>query len=332
MTDDVMLEVTNLVKHFPVRAGFVQRRRIGQVRAVDGVDLQVLRGQTLALVGESGCGKSTTARAVIRLLEPTAGRITLDGVDIMGLSRDGLRRARREMQVVFQDPYASLNPRMTVRQILAEKYRLLGSEVTTSTIPQLLERVGLSPEHADRYPHEFSGGQRQRVGIARAISLEPSFIVLDEPVSALDVSIQAQVINLLEDLQDDLGLTYLFIAHDLSVVRHIADRVAVMYLGRIVEIAGQDELFDHPRHPYTRALISAVPVPDPDVERQREHIVLRGDVITPVERPSGCPFRSRCWRFEELSGEDQDRCIEEAPLLAPAAPALDHEAACHYPV
>ncbi|MGB3444196.1 MAG: ABC transporter ATP-binding protein [Actinophytocola sp.] len=325
-----MLEVSNLVKHFPIRSGVFFKRTIGQVKAVDGIDLNVYRGQTVALVGESGCGKSTTARAILRLLEPTSGRIVLDGVDVSGLNKNDLRRARRDMQIVFQDPYASLNPRMTIRQILTEKYQLLGQEVNRKTIGTLLDTVGLAEEYADRYPHEFSGGQRQRVGIARAIAMNPKFIVLDEPVSALDVSIQAQIVNLLEDLQDELELTYLFIAHDLSVVRHIADRVAVMYLGSVVEIADRDDLFDRPHHPYTQALISAVPIPDPKLERRRERIVLRGDVPNPANPPSGCRFRTRCWKFEQLSESDQRRCIEEPPPLYDVAGTPGHQASCHF--
>ncbi|HEX2131568.1 MAG TPA: oligopeptide/dipeptide ABC transporter ATP-binding protein [Actinophytocola sp.] len=325
-----VLEVTDLVKHFPIRGGLVGRRPTGFVQAVNGISLNVARGETVALVGESGCGKSTTARAILRLLEPTSGQIRLDGVDVMALNQKELRRARRDMQIVFQDPYASLNPRMTIRQTLSEKYDLLGSQMTRSTISDLLDTVGLAEEYADRYPHEFSGGQRQRIGIARAIALNPKFIVLDEPVSALDVSIQAQIINLLEDLQDELGLTYLFIAHDLSVVRHIADRVAVMYLGSVVEIADRDELFDRPHHPYTQALISAVPIPDPRVERQRERIVLRGDVPNPANPPSGCRFRTRCWKFEQLSESDARRCVEEPPPLYEIGGNPRHQASCHY--
>jgi len=325
-----MLQVRNLVKHFPIRSGVFFKRTIGQVKAVDGITLDVHRGQTVALVGESGCGKSTTARAILRLVEPTAGQVTLDGVNVTGLGKEALRKARRDMQIVFQDPYASLNPRMTIRQILSEKYRLLGAPVTRKTISDLLDTVGLAEEYADRYPHELSGGQRQRVGIARAIAMNPKFIVLDEPVSALDVSIQAQIVNLLEDLQDELELTYLFIAHDLSVVRHIADRVAVMYLGSVVEIADRDDLFDRPHHPYTQALISAVPIPDPKLERRRERIVLRGDVPNPANPPSGCRFRTRCWKFEQLSESDQKRCIEEPPPLYDITGPAGHQAACHF--
>ena len=317
-----VLEVTDLVKHFPIRGGLMGRRPIGYVQAVNGISLNVNRGQTVALVGESGCGKSTMARAVLRLIEPTSGSVLLDGVDVCSLQPRELRRARRDMQIVFQDPYASLNPRMTIRQILTEKYRLLGSEVTSSTISDLLDTVGLAEEYADRYPHEFSGGQRQRIGVARALALRPRLIVCDEPVSALDVSIQAQIVNLLEDLQDELGLTYLFIAHDLSVVRHIADRVAVMYLGHVVEIADRDDLFDRPHHPYTQALISAVPIPDPRLERQRERIVLRGDVPNPANPPSGCRFRTRCWKAQDICSQ------EEPPLVPHGSGGL--VSACHF--
>jgi peptide/nickel transport system ATP-binding protein len=330
LNGSVMLEVKDLVKHFPIRSGIFIKRVIGHVKAVDGISLTVHRGQTVALVGESGCGKSTTARAILRLVEPTSGSVSLDGVDVTKLGKDKLRKARREMQIIFQDPYASLNPRMTIRQILSEKYQLLGSNLTKSTISDLLDTVGLAEEYADRYPHEFSGGQRQRIGIARAIALNPKFVVLDEPVSALDVSIQAQIVNLLEDLQDELGLTYLFIAHDLSVVRHISDRVAVMYLGSIVEIADRDDLFDRPYHPYTQALISAVPIPDPKVERMRQTIVLRGDVPNPANPPSGCRFRTRCWKFEQLSESERQVCINERPPLDLVPGAVSHQAACHY--
>jgi peptide/nickel transport system ATP-binding protein len=325
-----MLEVKDLVKHFPIRSGVFVKRVIGHVKAVDGISLTVHKGQTVALVGESGCGKSTTARAILRLVDPTSGSVNLDGVDVTKLGKDKLRKARRDMQIIFQDPYASLNPRMTIRQILSEKYQLLGSNLTKSTISDLLDTVGLAEEYADRYPHEFSGGQRQRIGIARAIALNPKFVVLDEPVSALDVSIQAQIVNLLEDLQDELGLTYLFIAHDLSVVRHISDRVAVMYLGGIVEIADRDDLFDRPYHPYTQALISAVPIPDPKVERLRQTIVLRGDVPNPANPPSGCRFRTRCWKFEQLSESERQVCINEPPPLNLVPGAISHRAACHY--
>ncbi len=323
-----LLQVTDLKKHFPIRSGIVFQRQIGAVQAVDGVSFSVKKGETLALVGESGCGKSTTARTVLRLLEPTAGKIFFDGQDITTVSPRGLRRLRREMQIVFQDPYASLNPRMTVRATLREPFRIHGLP-EKGVVDDLLERVGLAPEHAGRYPHEFSGGQRQRVGIARAISLNPKLVVCDEPVSALDVSIQAQVINLLEDLQKDLGLTYLFIAHDLSVVRHIATNVAVMYLGTIVELADRDTLFERPSHPYTQALISAVPIPDPQKERSRERILITGDVPSPANPPSGCRFRTRCQVFAgELSEDERERCINEQPLLIDRGQG--HPVACHY--
>ena len=323
-----LLEVENLEKHFPVTRGIVLRRQIGTVKAVDGVSFSVDRGQTVALVGESGCGKSTTARAVLQLLQPTGGSVRFDGEELTKADHDRLRELRREMQIVFQDPYASLNPRMTVRNILTEPFKIHGID-PGDRVAELLSLVGLAPEHENRYPHEFSGGQRQRVGIARAIALDPRLVVCDEPVSALDVSIQAQVLNLLEDIQDRLGLAYLFIAHDLSVVRHIADRVCVMYLGAIVEEAATDDVFESPSHPYTQALISAVPVADPRIERVRVPILLTGDVPSPVDPPSGCRFRTRCPKFaNDLTEAEQQRCVEEPPPLVDHG--TGHPAACHY--
>ena len=324
-----VVTVTDLVKHFPIRSGLLIQRQVGAVQAVNGLSLEIEPGTTLSIVGESGCGKSTAARAILRLHEPTSGTVTIGDREITALRPEELRKAREDMQIVFQDPYASLNPRLTIRQILAEKYHLLGGEFTEDTISDLLDTVGLSAEYADRYPHEFSGGQRQRVGIARAIALNPKFVVLDEPVSALDVSIQAQILNLLERLQDEFGLTYLFIAHDLSVVRHISDRVAVMYLGQVVEIADRDDLFERPQHPYTQALISAVPIPDPAVERARERILVSGDVPSPANPPSGCRFRTRCWKHLELSDSDKERCITEPPPLRATGEEL-HDVACHF--
>jgi oligopeptide/dipeptide ABC transporter ATP-binding protein len=323
-----LLEVSGLTKHYPVTSGILFRHQIGTVKAVDGISLSVDRGETLALVGESGCGKSTTARAVLRLIEPTAGSVRFDGEELTEASTERLRELRREMQIVFQDPYASLNPRMPVRTILTEPFKIHGID-PGDRVAELLSLVGLAPEHEGRYPHEFSGGQRQRVGIARAIALDPKLVVCDEPVSALDVSIQAQVLNLLEDIQDRLGLAYLFIAHDLSVVRHIADRVAVMYLGAIVEEASTDDLFEAPSHPYTQALISAVPVPDPRKERVREPILLAGDVPSPLDPPSGCRFRTRCPKFaSDLTEDEQRRCCDEPPELVDRG--TGHPAACHY--
>jgi len=323
-----LLEVTDLVKHFPVTRGILMRHQIGTVKAVDGVSFSVDRGQTVALVGESGCGKSTTARTVLRLIEPTGGSVRFDGEELTEASTDRMRTLRREMQIVFQDPYASLNPRMPVRTILTEPFKIHGLD-PGDRVSELLALVGLAPEHETRYPHEFSGGQRQRVGIARAIALDPKLVVCDEPVSALDVSIQAQVLNLLEDIQDRLGLAYLFIAHDLSVVRHIADRVCVMYLGAIVEEAQTDDLFEAPSHPYTQALISAVPVADPRKERVRTPILLSGDPPSPLNPPSGCRFRTRCPKFaNELTEAERQRCIDEPPPLRDHG--TGHPAACHY--
>ena len=315
-----LLEVEGLVKHYPVPGG--------AVRALDGISFSANRGETLALVGESGCGKSTTARSVLRLVEPTAGVVRFDGEDVGAASPKRLRALRREMQIVFQDPSGSLNPRMTVGTLLSEPFRVHGVD-EAGNVDRLLDLVGLAPEHAGRYPHELSGGQRQRVGIARAIALGPKLVVCDEPVSALDVSIQAQVLNLLEDLQRDLRLAYLFIAHDLSVVRHISHRVAVMYLGSIVEVADGDTLFERPSHPYTHALISGVPVPDPVRERARPRVIVRGDVASPADPPGGCRFRTRCPKFAaDLAEFERRRCVEEAPALVDRGQG--HPAACHY--
>ena len=293
-----LLEVKGLRMHFPVTEGTVARRRVGEVKAVDGVDFTVHRGETLGLVGESGCGKTTTGRCILRLEKPTAGEILYDGVDIAGLDRKALTALRRRIQVIFQDPYSSLNPRMKVGDIIAEPMYVHAIQPDAgkraARVRELLSVCGLNSGFADRYPHEMSGGQRQRVGIARALALEPEFIVCDEPVSALDVSIQAQVVNLLEDLRARFGLTYLFIAHDLSVVRHLCQRVAVMYLGRIVELADSDELFDNPQHPYTKALLAAVPVPDPTIEQARDFRPVQGEVPSPINPPSGCVFHPRC--------------------------------------
>jgi oligopeptide/dipeptide ABC transporter ATP-binding protein len=316
-----LLSVRGLTKHFPIRKGII-RRITGAVRAVDGVSLDVARGETLAVVGESGCGKTTAGRSILRLIEPTSGTVRFDGVDVLALGRDDLRALRRKMQIIFQDPFSSLNPRMTVGAIVREGltiHKLAEGAAADARVRQLLQEVGLRPEYASRYPHEFSGGQRQRVGIARALSVEPRFIVCDEPVSALDVSVQAQVINLLQDLQRDRGLTYLFIAHDLSVVEHIADRVAVMYLGKIVELASADDLYREPLMPYTQALLSAVPIPDPTTKRER--IVLRGDVPSPANPPPGCVFHPRCHHPQR-----DEACTRIVPPLEAKAPG--HWVAC----
>jgi oligopeptide/dipeptide ABC transporter ATP-binding protein len=327
---DALLQVTDLQKHFPVMRGVVFRHSVGAVQAVDGIDFAIAAGQTLGLVGESGCGKTTTGRLLTRLLEPTGGRIMFDGRDITHLSMGAMRPLRRDIQMIFQDPYSSLNPRHTVGTIVSAPFRLQGVQTERGVkreVQELLELVGLNPEHYNRYPHEFSGGQRQRIGIARTLALKPKLIVADEPVSALDVSIQAQVVNLLEDLQQELSLTYVVIAHDLSVVRHISDTVAVMYLGKLVEVAGRDELYATPRHPYTVALMSAVPVPEPvrgegGTRERRERIRLTGDVPSPLNPPPACRFHTRCWKAQEV-------CRTVEPPLAELVPG--HKVACHFP-
>jgi oligopeptide transport system ATP-binding protein len=323
-SDEILLRVDNLVKHFPITQGIIVQRQVGAVHAVDGVTFNVRRGETLGLVGESGCGKSTTGRTILQLYRPTSGSVIFDGVDLVQLKGEDLRKMRRKMQMIFQDPYASLNPRMTVGEIIGEPliiHNVAKGKEVQERVESLLELVGLNPAFENRYPHEFSGGQRQRIGVARALALQPELIICDEPISALDVSIQAQVVNLLEDLQKQFNLTYLFIAHDLSMVRHISNRVAVMYLGTIVELANRKELYADPLHPYTQALLSAVPIPDPVVEEDRQRIILQGDVPSPVNPPSGCHFRTRCAFAKEI-------CAEQKPEWREIKP--EHFVACHF--
>jgi oligopeptide transport system ATP-binding protein len=323
-----LVEADHMKVHFPITSGIFQRT-VGRVRAVDDVSFEIRKGETLGLVGESGCGKSTTGRALIRLRELTDGTVRFDGVDLLSLKSDALRRMRRRMQIIFQDPYSSLNPRMTVGSIISEPietHHLARGKAKLERVKELLSLVGLNPKYTNRYPHEFSGGQRQRIGVARSLAVEPEFIVCDEPISALDVSIQAQVLNLLVELREQFGLTYLFIAHDLSVVRHISDRVGVMYLGKLVELGPPSAIYETPAHPYTRALLSAVPIPDPKSERRRKRVILTGDVPSPANPPSGCRFHTRCWLYEKLGRPET--CRTEDPELRTVQP--DHQAACHY--
>ena len=327
MTEPI-LRVENVVKHYPLTRGIVFKKQVGSVRAVDGVSFDLFPGETLGIVGESGCGKSTLARLVMRLEDPTSGQIWFEGEDMATLGNKAMRSKRRDIQIVLQDPYTSLNPRMTVADIVGEPFDIHPSVVPKGdrkkAVQDLLDVVGLNPEHINRYPHQFSGGQRQRIGIARGLALRPKIIVCDEPVSALDVSVQAQVINLFESLQDEFNLTYIFIAHDLSVVRHISDRVGVMYLGKIVEIGDEASIYEHPSHPYTQALLSAVPVPDPVGREERRRIVLQGDVPSPANPPSGCRFRTRCWKAQEICA------IQEPPLLQIGTQGGQFSA-CHFP-
>jgi oligopeptide transport system ATP-binding protein len=323
-TNEVLLRVENLVKHFPITRGILIQKQVGAVHAVDGLNFDIKRGETFGLVGESGCGKSTTGRTILQLYRPTSGHVYFDGQDLVTLKGEDLRKMRQRMQMIFQDPYASLNPRMTVGEIVGEPlviHNVAKGRAVQERVEYLLQVVGLNPAFINRYPHEFSGGQRQRIGVARALALQPPFIVCDEPISALDVSIQAQVVNMLEDLQDQFGLTYLFIAHDLSMVRHISNRVGVMYLGIIVELANTNELYHQPRHPYTQALLSAVPVPDPIIEEKRQRIILEGDVPSPVNLPSGCRFRTRCPVAQPI-------CAEKVPEWREVT--ASHWAACHF--
>ena len=327
MSREVVLKAENLVKHYPIKAG-VLRRTVGYVKALDGVSFELYKGETLGIVGESGCGKSTLARTLMRLEEPTAGKLIFDGVDVYSQTGSAMRRLRRDIQIVFQDPYTSLNPRKTVGDIVGEPFEIHTDVLTKrdrrQRVQQLLELVGLNPEHINRYPHQFSGGQRQRIGIARGLALNPKVIICDEPVSALDVSVQAQVVNLLAELQAGLGLAYIFIAHDLSVVRHISDRVGVMYLGKIVEIGDEAQIYSRPTHPYTQALLSAVPMADPTLRNSREQIVLTGDVPSPANPPVACRFHTRCWKAQEICS------VEEPLLVARPDGESSHESACHF--